>query len=237
MIGTVDTLWRYPVKSMRGEQLDEVFIDDGGVRGDRLFAFRSSAAPASFPYFTAREQRQMLRYTPRVRRDGESGPRVEVETPAGDTLTIDDPALIEHLRSGAGESHHVTLMRSERPLTDAQPVSLISLQTVQRLADEISTPVDKRRFRANIYLDLPGNDAFAEDEFVGLSLRIGDDVVLSIVKRDTRCMMITVHPDTAAKTPALLKQVVQGHGGTAGVYGSVLRTGTVRQGDAVEFLD
>src|SRR5438067_1667004 len=61
-IGTVESLWRYPVKSMRGEELGELFASYGGVYGDRLFAFESSASPRGFPFFTGRDQRQMIRY-------------------------------------------------------------------------------------------------------------------------------------------------------------------------------
>jgi uncharacterized protein YcbX len=71
-IGTVESLWRYPVKSMRGEELAEMFAGFAGVYGDRLFAFKSSASPAGFPYLTAREQNQMLRYQPRFRHPGKA---------------------------------------------------------------------------------------------------------------------------------------------------------------------
>ena len=64
-IGKVDSLWRYPVKSMRGEELDEAFLGFSGVYGDRLFAFTSSAGPKGFPFLTGREQQEMLRYRPR----------------------------------------------------------------------------------------------------------------------------------------------------------------------------
>src|SRR5256886_10803689 len=67
VIGKVDSLWRYPVKSMRGEELEETFAGYPGVYGDRVFAFKSSASPAGFPYFTAREQRRLLQYRPRFR--------------------------------------------------------------------------------------------------------------------------------------------------------------------------
>src|SRR5437868_11601272 len=66
-IGTVESLWRYPVKSMRGEELGELFAGYAGVYGDRLFAFQSSASPRGFPFFTGREQRQMIRYQARYR--------------------------------------------------------------------------------------------------------------------------------------------------------------------------
>src|SRR5205085_9575375 len=67
LIGKVDSLWRYPVKSMRGEELDEMFVGYAGVYGDRLFAFKSSASPKGFPFFTGREQRQMILYRPYFR--------------------------------------------------------------------------------------------------------------------------------------------------------------------------
>ena len=67
IIGKVDSVWRYPVKSMRGEELDEAFAGFSGIYGDRLFAFRSSASPKGFPYFTAREQRRLLQYRPHFR--------------------------------------------------------------------------------------------------------------------------------------------------------------------------
>jgi uncharacterized protein YcbX len=44
-IGTVESLWRYPVKSMRGEELSEAFISFAGVYGDRLCAFKGSDRP------------------------------------------------------------------------------------------------------------------------------------------------------------------------------------------------
>ena len=66
-IGTVESLWRYPVKSMRGEEMEELFAGFAGVYGDRLFAFHSATARPGFPYLTARDQRQMLRYRPRFR--------------------------------------------------------------------------------------------------------------------------------------------------------------------------
>jgi uncharacterized protein YcbX len=67
LVGKVESLWRYPVKSMRGEELEEAFVGFSGVYGDRLFAFKSSAAPKGVPYLTGREQEEMLLYQPRFR--------------------------------------------------------------------------------------------------------------------------------------------------------------------------
>src|SRR3954468_2185913 len=66
-IGHVESLWRYPVKSMRGEQVPEAFVGFAGVYGDRQYAFRDAAAPRGFPFLTAREQEAMLLYQPKFR--------------------------------------------------------------------------------------------------------------------------------------------------------------------------
>ncbi|MGH8093260.1 MAG: MOSC domain-containing protein [Chthoniobacterales bacterium] len=261
VIGSIESLWRYPVKSMRGEEVETLFAGFAGVYGDRLYAFHSSTASKGFPYLTARVQRQMLRYRPRFRRpeksvappnlaEAESMPpgatplygdpadlMLEVETPAGKTVAIDDPALIDLLRAGIEPVPEVTLMRSERALTDCRPLSLFALPTVKKLAEETGMPIDKRCFRANLYLDLTSTEAFAEERLVGRSLRIGSKVVVSIVERDPRCMVITLNPETGEKAPAVLKTVAQKHGGIAGLYGAVMAEGMIQKGDVIELLD
>jgi MOSC domain-containing protein len=259
IIGKVESVWRYPVKSMRGQELGEAFAGFAGIYGDRLFAFRSSASPKGFPYLTAREQRKLLQYTPHFHYpDKAARPinlteaeslganplsadlselMVDVETPDGETLAIDNPALIEILRADIDQKHQLTLMQSQRAMTDCRPVSIFSLQSARQLSEETGTPVDKRRFRANVYVDLASAGGFGENAFVGRSLRIGPKVVVSVLERDARCMMITLDPDTGEKDPAILKKVAQAHDGMAGVYGAVMVEGMLHKGDAVEVLD
>ena len=114
IIGKVESLWRYPVKSMRGEKLSEAFVGFSGIYGDRLFAFRSSASPKGFPYLTSREQRKLLQYRQLFRYPNKAGRpinlteaesiapglnpvsadasdlMVNVVAPTGQTLAIDD---------------------------------------------------------------------------------------------------------------------------------------------------
>ena len=259
IIGKVDSLWRYPVKSMRGEELDEIFAGFSGIYGDRLFAFKSSASPKGFPYFTAREQTKLLLYRPRFRYpDKAARPinlteaesmganplsadrselMIDIETPDGRTLAVDDPALMELVRTDIDQKHQLTLMRSERAMTDCRPFSMFSLQSARQLAKETGMPMDKRRFRANVYVDLTSAQGFGENEFVGRSLRIGPKAVVTILERDPRCMMITLDPDTGEKTPAILKKLAQAHEGMAGVYGAVMVEGMLHKGDSVEILN
>jgi uncharacterized protein len=257
VVGKIESLWRYPVKSMRGEELQEAFVGFPGVYGDRLYAFRSSAAPKGFPYLTGREQEAMLLYRPRYRHpelaskpgnlaEAEamgsgltpvyadlSDVMVDVETPAGERLAIDDPRLINMLRDGIRDKHELTLLRSARSMTDCSPVSIISIQTVCQLSKEFGIVADKRRFRANVYAELASGNAFGEDEFVGRTLRIGAKTAIAVVKRDSRCKMITLDPDTAQTNPEVMKRLARDHEGKAGVYGVVLVEGTIQPGDEI----
>jgi uncharacterized protein YcbX len=162
---------------------------------------------------------------------------VDVQTPDGASLAIDDPALIRLLSEGLRERHQLRLTRSQRSLTDCRPVSLFSTQTVDDLADDLGIALDKRRFRANIYLDLGSSEGFAEDRFVGQTLRIGDKVLLAILERDPRCKMITLDPDTAEPNPEVIKRIAREHNGKAGIYAAILAEGTIRPGDRVCLLN
>src|SRR5437763_5140639 len=162
---------------------------------------------------------------------------VDVEVPDGKTFAIDDPALIGHLRAGIDPKHKLELIRSDKAITDCRPISIFAVQSARKLGEETGVDVDKRRFRANVYVDLQSAKGFEESEFVGRSLRIGPNVVVSILERDPRCMMITLDPETAEKTPAILKKVAQAHDGFAGVFGAILTEGMIRKGDSVELLD
>src|SRR5262249_10027706 len=134
---------------------------------------------------------------------------VDVEAPTGQTLAIDDPALIHMLRDGISSAPDLTLVRSDRAMTDCRPVSLLSVQSARRVGEELGTSVDQRRFRANIYLDFHAASGFVENEFVGRSLRIGSKVVIALLERDPRCVMITLDPDTGESKPEFLRQVAQ----------------------------
>lgn len=261
IIGKVQSICRYPVKSMRGQELDEAFLGFAGLYGDRIFAFTNSAGRKSFPYFTAREQPEMLQYHPRFRSTEKAahppnlteaeklGPgvtplysrpqdmMVDVQTPSGEIFPIDDPQLTRMLTHGLPDAYALTLVQSDRSMTDCRPISIFSVQTVQQLSSELGTALDPLRFRANLYLDLPSAGGYGEQALVGRSIRIGSKAVVHILERDPRCKMITLNPDTGESDPTILRQVAQAHDSTAGVYGAVLVEGTLRKGDPVALLD
>src|SRR5215207_3949196 len=176
-IGTVESLWRYPVKSIRGAEMPEVFMGFSGVYGDRCYAFKNSAARKGFPYLNANVQQQMLLYRPQFRHPERAArppnlieassiaPGVtpangdaedmalDIVTPSGEIISVDNPALIKLLGAGISEKNQLKLVQSDRALTDCRPVSLISLQTIRQVESEMSMPVEERRFRANSYFN------------------------------------------------------------------------------------
>lgn len=260
-IGTVESLWRYPVKSMCGEEVGESFIGFAGVYGDRCYAFKSSAARKGFPYLNANVQPQMLLCRPRFRHaERASKPpnlfeamsiepgvnpanaepddlMLDIVTPSGAVVAVDDPALIEMLGEGLRGENHLRLVRSDRALTDCRPLSLISLQTLSQIGEELGAPVDRRRFRSNVYADLASGYGFAEDELVGRQLRLGPKAVVAVLERDPRCKMISLDPNTGEHDPEVLRKVAQAHGAFAGIYCAVLVEGVVAKNDSIELLD
>ncbi len=247
-VGTVVELWRYPVKSMRGEPLHRADFDEAGMAGDRRFAFASTAAPAGKPLLSSRERTAMLRYAPRLE------PTPTVTTPDGRSFPLPSPELVFALQGAlrsaiAGTTHpgaELTLLASPaRPFTDVRPVSLVSLATLQAVAGELQTNLDPQRFRSNLILALDGDEPFAEDAWTAATLHFGGldlyggasglEVRPALVVRERipRCRMVSLDPETTAPHPALLRLLAQRHGGRVGIYASVVRPGTLHVGDTI----
>ena len=121
-------------------------------------------------------------------------------------------------------------------MTDCRPVSLFSVQTARRLGEEVGGEVDKRRFRANIYLDL-ATDGFAEDAFVGHTIRIGAKALIAVTDRDPRCKMVTLDPDTAEQTRRCCGPSTASMATRRASTALVLVEGTVRPGDEIVMAD
>ena len=141
------------------------------------------------------------------------------------------------LQEGIGSQNELTLVRSDRALTDCRPVSLISMQTITQLEAEMKLPLDKRRFRANMYVNLSTGSGFGEDGFVGRKLRIGRQAVVAVLERDPRCKVMSLDPDTGGHNPEILRKVVSAHDNYAGVYCAVLVEGSIADSDSITLLD
>src|SRR5207302_5257366 len=131
-----------------------------------------AAARSSFPWLTARELPELLHYRTSVEKAGTPEVAVTVATADGENLPIQSEHLLKVLEARSGRS--LFLLRDYRGSYDVAPVSLISRQTVARIAQESGAKEDSWRFRPNVLVDLTEAEAFDELKWVGRILRIGD---------------------------------------------------------------
>ena len=222
MVGTVAEIWRYPVKSLAGEQLDSCTISPTGLEADRRWAFVDGTANRAGKLFTATEDKQLMTYRARLQ-----GGRVEVLTPEGEARQLD------------GELVAAIAQATRRPLTlrdiaganfDDSPVLIVNMASVAAFALEAGVAVDRRRFRANLYVD--GFEPEEEARWIGSRLRVGS-AELEVVKPCERCVVITHDPDTTETSPALLRVLTKTSDANMGVYCRVLRPGVVAVGDLI----
>ena len=227
-MGSVAGLWRYPVKSMGAESLDEVQVSWEGLAGDRRWAFvRDGHARSGFPWLTIRERPEMGHYRPRFLDPGRpDASATAVRTPAGKELDVVDPALAAELGHGA------RAMKQDRGIFDAMPLALITTQTIAGLGALVGAALDVRRFRPNLLVEAAGDEPFPEDGWVGSVLRIGG-MRMRVDQRDKRCVMVNVDPATSERDPRILRQIARERGACLGVYGSTVEPGALAVGDPV----
>jgi uncharacterized protein YcbX len=230
-VGVIRQLARYPVKSMQGEALPSAVLTLQGFEEDRRYAFVQAASHSSFPWLTARELPELLYYRTSVEKAGSPEVSVTVATPRGENWDVASDELRKALEARSGRP--LFLLHDHRGLYDAAPVSLISQQTVARIAQESGTKEDAWRFRPNVLVDLTEAKAFDELKWVGRILRIGETARIAITQVDQRCVVISLDPATGESDPEILKSVVQQHGKCAGIYATVLVRGEVRTGDPI----
>lgn len=220
---------RYPIKSLLGERLVAVDVDQRGLVGDRLWAVRDPDGKLGSGKNTRRFRRMPGLFTLR----GHYGDPVPVvELPDGRRFPADDPAGHRAVSEVLGR--RVTIEREAAIMHhDEGPVSLISTAALRRLGDLLGEPVDPLRMRANLLVDAPGS-GFVEDGWIGQSLRIGSKVVLRPRRRLTRCVMIDFAQEGLPRHGRLLKTLTERHEMTFGVWAMVERPGRIALRDAVE---
>lgn len=245
-IGTVQALWRYPVKSLGGEELQAAAIGDYGIAGDREWALRELERGG---IMSARVWSGLLALGARCGVEG----RVEIDF--GDqALDIAAQATVDLLSNHCGRRVQLERVRRERPSAaeleavirgeayppardffDEDVIHLIASGTFEHLRTlNPDGDFDPRRFRANIYIDTGAeNDGFIEDQWLEGELQIGAGVRIHGLRPAIRCVMTTHQQPGLARDMSILRTAAQHHGAYVGVFASILAGGNVRVGDAV----
>jgi MOSC domain-containing protein len=239
-IGQVEAIFRYPVKSMRGERLEAAELGWHGIEGDRRLAVRRIEDRSGMPWLTASKLPDLLLFRPCRREDSAHGDLpTHVRTPDGEEM----PVFGEDLAAEVGRRYGapVQMMQLRHGIFDDASISVIASDTVREigrlagLSFDVQS-LDVRRFRPNILVRLLRSVPFQEDEWLGgvLSFGEGDDApAIAVTMRDERCSMVNLDPDSASPAPEVMKAIVRVHQNHAGIYGAVTRIGRLAVGQTI----
>jgi uncharacterized protein YcbX len=234
-IGHIEAIFRYPVKSMRGEPLDVCQLGWHGLQGDRRMAFRRMEDRSGFPWLTAGELPGLLLYAPhRLADTAQADIPSHVCTPDGELLPVFSEELASEVSRRYGAP--VQMMHLKHGIFDDACISVIASDTVREIARLAGRSPDVRRFRPNVVVRILRSVPFQEDQWLGGVLAFGegpDAPSITVTKRDVRCSMVNLDPDTASPAPELLKAVVGANRNCAGIYGTVTRIGQLAVGHSI----
>lgn len=223
----IRSLWRYPVKSLQGEQVDLIYVEERGFQGDRLFALADQHGKLGSGKSTNRFQRiDNLLALRAVIQDGNT----YIGTPGDQLEHIQSDGLSQGLSKVLGQPVEIVREQGSPHFDDAAVHLILSSELVKLQALLPEAEIDTRRFRANIILNVP--DHMTSEDLLGSVLSIGD-TRLKVTHKTERCVMVTTGQGDLPKEPKILKTISQSFDLNFGVYASVLRPGTIETRQAV----
>src|SRR5213592_3998942 len=270
--GSVVGLWRYPVKSMMGEEVNAAEVTERGLVGDRQFAVLDAETGKVAGAKNPRKWGSFFDFRAAYVEppQGKSKlPAVRLTLPDGTVVTSEQVDLARILSealgrevafaqaqqgeesSGAtaeeywpdmeGLDYRDTVTEWELPagtFFDLAVIHLLTTATIDRLrALYPEGRFEVRRFRPNIVVATePDAQGFVENDWIGQTIAIGDDVRLYITGPCPRCVMTTLAQGDLPKDSGILRTAAQHNRANVGVYADVIAGGTIRRGDSVAIV-
>ncbi|RZU24220.1 MOSC domain-containing protein [Streptomyces sp. BK239] len=234
-LGTIERIWRYPIKSTGGERLESVGVDERGLLGDRLYAVRDAEGR-----FGSGKNTRRFRRMPGLLRLGSRYPAAgtlaepELLDPEGVPVADATAYLRRYL-----QRHDVEVAREGAVSHfDQLPLSVLSTATLDWMRTALAgIPVDERRFRPNLLIRTPpGTPAFVEDQWLGAEVRIGTTACVTFVRSSERCVMVNESQQDLPHSPLVLRTVAQAHGMRLDALGTVTTPGAIGVGDVVAVI-
>jgi uncharacterized protein YcbX len=209
----VAELWRYPVKSMAGEPLEQVIVGPLGLQGDRVVHVEDARGRV----VTARTHPRLLGHKAIL--DSAREPLVDGRPWRERSVLADVQRIV-----GAG----VRLVRDESAdRFDVLPLLVATDGAIKAFGH------DGRRLRPNLVI--AGVEGLEERTWPGRCLRIGE-VIIGLGDVRGRCVMTTFDPDTLEQDRRVLTEIVKRFGGKLALNARVIRGGLVRRDDEVELV-
>lgn len=211
----VAEIWRYPVKSLAGEQLDSAWVREDGIAGDRRVLVFDEY---SRRLITSRTHPKLL---------GLKG-----------TLDANGKALINGRPWDHPDSERAIMLAAG---SHARLIDWDGLERFDVLPLLVATDgaieafgYDRRRLRPNIVIG--SVQGLAERDWPGRRVLIGK-AVIEFVQLRGRCVMTTYDPDTLEQDYKVLRHIVKQFDGTLALDTAVIHGGQIAVGDRVEFVD
>jgi uncharacterized protein YcbX len=269
--GSVVALWRYPVKSMMGEELNASEVTDRGLLGDRQFAVVDASTGKVAGAKNPRKWGNFFDYRaayvePPTR--ASKLPAVRLTLPDGSVVTSEQRDLAQILSSALGRDvvlaqadgdaattaraeeywpdmegleHRDTVTEWELPARtffDLAVIHILTTATIDHLrALYPEGRFEVRRFRPNIVVATgPDQTGFVENEWIGHTVAIGDEVRLQISGPCPRCVMTTLPQGDLPRDSGILRTAAQHNQANVGIYAEVLAPGVIHRKDRVAVL-
>jgi MOSC domain-containing protein len=262
-------LWRYPVKSMMGEELNAAEVTEHGLVGDRQFALVDKSTGKVVGAKNPRKWGTFFDFRAAYVEPPQKGsnlPAVRITLPDGAVVTSKQPDLTQILSKALGREvafaqaqqngesagataeeywpdmdgldYRDTVTDFELPagtFFDIAVVHVVTTATIEHLRELYPEGrFEVRRFRPNIVVSSgPDQQGFVENDWIGHTIRIGDEVLLRITGPCPRCVMTTLAQGDLPKDPGILRTAAQHNQANVGVYADVVAGGAIRRGDPV----
>lgn len=207
-LGRIASIWRYPVKSLAPEALPGVFVDSGGVPGDRARALIVRAGHARLGKTYRGKENNLL--------------HLSASTQHATELAKERGAI-------------VTLEHEEAHYFDAAPISILFDTWLAQGSELVGYPLEPLRYRPNFFVHAQNSFDFAERELLGFHLKVGD-AEFRVSDTIDRCVTITYDVATGEPDPRILSELAQRRDNVMGVYCEVSSPGSCSVGDAIERL-
>ncbi len=262
VVGAIASIWRYPVKSMLGEELSETKVTQKGVFGDRLYALIDRDTGKVVSAKNPKKWAKMLDFRASLVESVENDqPTVKVIFPDGTSDTSSSVGLEQQLSEILGRSVRLEQAGSPKLLIekylpaldttlqqddikDVSPLSttffdfasvhLLSTASLSRFQQLVpDSNFNALRFRPNFVLQLNDEDGFVEDRLVDKIIQIGDEVQMKVIAHTPRCVVTTLPQEDLPNDLDILRGTMRHNKGNLGIYASVMQGGVIHQGDLV----
>ncbi|MFQ5552266.1 MAG: MOSC domain-containing protein [Thermoplasmata archaeon] len=264
-LGSVVSLWRYPIKSMMGEEMNAADVTERGLLGDRAYALLDPSTGKVVSAKNPQKWGTLFDFRSsfvRVPRMGEPLPAVRITLPDGTMTHSSDGNVRSVLSESLGRSVELVSAAPDEPSLEEYWPDIEGLALREKVTDEAmpantffdlgvlhiltTATLDRlrelypegrfevRRYRPNIVVGTPSDETgFVENDWVGRTFSIGDEVRLKVTEPCPRCVMTTLPQGDLPRDPGILRTAAKHNKVHVGVYASVSREGVVRRGDPV----